>query len=78
MDKLKYQLIREIFYHDDFIILIKNKYAYFNIKNFIRFLKDDEKEQIKLYLGTNVESMSKKDADKFNNFLNSISCSSSK
>ena len=54
------------------MVLIKNKYAYFNIKNFIRFLKNEEKEIIKDHLKSNMEKMSKKDNDKFMNFLDSI------
>jgi len=65
-------LIKEFFYHNEFMVLIKNKYAYFNIKNFIRFLKNEEKEIIKDHLKSNMEKMSKKDNDKFMNFLDSI------
>lgn len=54
-------------------MLIKNKYAYFNIKNFIRFLDDKEKVDIKSFLLSNMEQMSKKEKDKYMNFLNSIS-----
>jgi hypothetical protein len=65
-------LIEEFFYHDGFIILIKNKYAFFNIKNFLRFLKNEEKEKIKEHLKSNLLNMNKKDTEKFTNFLNSI------
>jgi hypothetical protein len=54
------------------MILIKNKYAFFNIKNFIRFLKNDEKYKIKDHLKLNLDNMNKKDIEKFNNFLDSI------
>ena len=57
------------------MVLIKNKYAYFNIKNFIRFLNFEEKEKIQDYLKSNMEQMSKKDMEKYLNFLNSISSS---
>jgi len=54
------------------MILIKNKYAYFNIKNFIRFLNNNEKFEIKDFLLSNLDQMSKKEKEKFMNFLNSI------
>ena len=48
-------MIKEFFYHSEFMVLIKNKYAYFNIKNFIRFLKNEEKG--KLYDQVNLEPL---------------------
>jgi hypothetical protein len=54
-------------------MLIKNKYAYFNIKNFIRFLSSNEKLEIKNFLLSNMQEMTKKEKDKYLNFLNSIS-----
>lgn len=66
-------MITGLFHQNEFMVLIKNKYAYFNIKNFLRFLKSEEKEKIKDYLKSNMEQMSKKDIEKYSNFLNSIS-----
>lgn len=54
------------------MILIKNKYAYFNIKNFLNYLNMSERHAIKNHLVNNMEKMSKKETDKFMNFLNSI------
>jgi hypothetical protein len=66
-------LIKDLFYNEEFMNLIKNKYAYFNIKNFIRFLNSNEKLEIKNFLLSNMEEMNKKEKEKYMNFLNSIS-----
>ncbi len=70
---LKNLLIKDLFYNEEFMNLIKNKYAYFNIKNFIRFLNSNEKLEIKNFLLSNMEEMNKKEKEKYMNFLNSIS-----
>jgi hypothetical protein len=54
------------------MILVKNKYAYFNIKNLLRYINSKQKIQIKDFLLENMQPMGKKEMEKYMNFLNSI------